>query len=56
MHDKSNKQPNEPKRPPKRVVAPNAIPVKDEVERELLSGNERSEKDQNNSSDIVSKL
>lgn len=54
--DKSNEQPNKPKRPSNCVVASNALPVKDEVEGELLSGDERSEEYQDNSGDIVSQL
>lgn len=44
IHDESNKQPDDPKRPPDGGVSANAPPVKDEVERNLLSGNKRSEK------------
>ena len=54
--DEPNKQPDEPKRPPNGVVASNALPVEDEVERELLASNKRSKKDQNNGGDIISKL
>ena len=41
--DESNKQPNQAQRPPNRVVTSNAFPIEDEVEREFLASNERSE-------------
>lgn len=42
--DKSDEQPDQPKRPPNRVVSSNALPVKDEVEREVLACDKGSEK------------
>ena len=56
LPDESNKQPDQAQSPPNRIVASNALPVEDEVDRKFLAGNECSEQDQNNSGDIISKL
>src|SRR5437870_1177673 len=54
--DKSNEQPNQPQGPSNCAVASNTLPVKDKVEGEGLPGDQRREKDQDDSGDIIHKL
>ena len=54
--DKSNEQPNKPQGPSNCAVSPNTLPVKDKVEGELLPSDQRREKDQDDSGDIIHQL
>ena len=54
--DKCNEQPNQAQGPSNCAVAPNTLPVEDKVEGEVVPGDQRGEKDQDDGGDIIHKL